>query len=73
MTDTAARYQRIHKHQAVIVLTERPGKTWRGVILSPGETQSFIRFNEDGSLREKKIANTRLVPVRFGPRVECAA
>jgi hypothetical protein len=73
MTDTAARYQRIHKHQAVLVLTERPGKTWRGIILSPGQSQSFIRYNEEGTLKEKKVANNRLVPVRFRPEKECLA
>lgn len=67
MTDTATRFQRIHKHQAVIVLTQNPGKTWRGVILSPGQNQSFVRYNEEGTLRERKVANTHLVPVRFRP------
>lgn len=72
MTDTAMRYERIHKHQAVIVLTQRPGKTWRGVILSPGKAQSLVRYNEDGTLRERKVANNLLVPVKFRPKAMAA-
>lgn len=64
-TDTALGFRNIHKHQAVLILTQKPGKTWRGVILSPGQTRSLVRYNEDGELRERKLENTSLVPVKI--------
>ena len=65
MTDTAVRYQKIHQHQACLVLTTVPGRNWKGIILNPGPKQSFVRFNEEGKLRETRIENKRLVPVRL--------
>lgn len=64
-TDTAAGFQRIYKHQAVLVLTDRPGKSWKGIILTPGKTQSLIRYNEENVLREKRIDNLKLLPVKI--------
>ena len=63
-TDTATGFKEIHKHQAVIVLTDVPGKSWKGVILSPYPKHSLVRYNEDGILRERRVENILLVPVR---------
>jgi len=65
-TDTAIRYQKIHQHQPVLILTPVQGTTLRGVILSPGKIRSLIRFNEDGNCRETRLENTKLVPVQTG-------
>lgn len=63
-TDTATGFKEIHKHQAVIVLTDVAGKSWKGVILSPSPKLSLVRYNEGGTLRERRVRNLLLVPVR---------
>ena len=63
-TDTATGSKQIHKHQAVIVLTDVPGKSWQGVILSPAPKLSLVRYNEGGTLRERRVRNHLLVPAR---------
>jgi hypothetical protein len=63
--DTATAYQKIKQHQPVLILTSEAGKTWRGIVLSPGPIQSFVRFNQDGVLRETRLENKRLIPVRI--------
>jgi hypothetical protein len=65
MTDTAVRFQKIYQHQPCLVTTAIPGRNWRGIILSPSPLKSFVRFNENGTLRETRIDNKRLVPVRL--------
>lgn len=67
-TDTALKYQRIHQHQACLITTSIPGRNWRGIILSPSPLKSFVRFNENGTLREARIDNKRLVPVKLNKR-----
>lgn len=64
-TDTAKGYAIIHQHQAVLVLTNTPGKVHKGAILTPGEKKSYVRYNEDGILQEKKIDNKKLYPVKL--------
>jgi hypothetical protein len=64
MTDTAAGYQQLRQHQPVLVLTSQAGINHKGIILSPGPLQSYIRINEGGTLKEKRVRNTMLVPVR---------
>jgi len=64
MTDTAVRYQKIHAHQAVLIVTPI-GKTYKGIILSPSPKQSLVRFNEEGVIKESRVCNKKLVPVRL--------
>lgn len=67
-TETAAGFKEIHKHQAVIVLTDVPGKSWKGVILSPSPKLSLVRYNEAGTLRERRVSNLLLVPAHAKPK-----
>jgi hypothetical protein len=65
MTETALRFQKIHKNQAVLVLSNTPGKPYRGIILTPGKSLSLVRFKQDDEILEKRLKNTILVPVRI--------
>lgn len=67
-TDTALGFQKIYKNSAVIVLTDSPGITWNGIIRSPAPKLSLVRYNESGILREKRISNQKLVPVKAKPK-----
>jgi hypothetical protein len=69
-TDTAVGFRKIYKNEAVIVLTDRPGVTWCGIIRSPAPKLSLVRYNERGTLRETRVANQRLVPVKAKPKVD---
>jgi hypothetical protein len=64
MTDTAIKYQKIHTHQPVLIVTPI-GKSYKGIILSPSPLQSLVRYNEEGIIKETRIANKKLVPVRL--------
>jgi hypothetical protein len=64
MTDTAMKYQRLHTHQPVLIVTPI-GSTYKGVILSPSPKQSFVRYNQDGMIKEARICNKKLVPVKL--------
>lgn len=64
MTDTALRYQKIHQHQPVLIVTPI-GINYKGIILSPGPKQSYVRYNQDGIVKESRIQNKKLVPVRL--------
>jgi hypothetical protein len=59
---TALGFTKIHKHQAVLVLGSSYQR-WHGVILHPCPIQSFIRYNQDGKVVEKRVNNKYLVPV----------
>lgn len=67
-TETARGFGKIYKNSAVIVLTNIPGITWRGIILSPSPKLSLVRYNEQGTIKEKRILNQRLVPVVAKPK-----
>ena len=69
-TETASGFRRIYQNQAVIVLTDILGKTWNGIIRSPSPKLSLIRYNEDGTIREKRIPNQRLVPAKAKPKTK---
>lgn len=67
MADTAAGYKKLHQHQPVLVL-HHFGTQLRGIILSPAPKLSYVRFNEDGVIKEKRISNLRLTPVKLGKK-----
>jgi hypothetical protein len=69
-TETAVGFRKIYKNAAVLVLTERPGVTWHGIIRVPGLKMTMVRYNEEGTLRERKISNLKLVPVKAKPKVD---
>jgi hypothetical protein len=68
-TETARGFQTIHQNQAVLILGERPGYTLPGIILRPGQSQSLTRYNEKGILRERKVRNTKMIPVKCPPNM----
>lgn len=72
-TETAAGFRRVYKNSAVLVLTETPGVTWPGIVRLPGVKTTLVRYNEDGILRERKISNIRLVPVKMKPEADSSA
>lgn len=69
-TETAVGFGRIYKNQAVLILTDRPGVSWNGIIRSPAPKLSLVRYNERGTLRETRIANQKLVPAKAKPKVD---
>lgn len=69
-TETAVGFRKIYKNEAVLVLTDRPGVTWHGVIRVPGLKMTLVRYNEEGTIREQKIPNLNLVPVKAKPKAD---
>lgn len=67
-TDTAVSYQKIYQHQAVLILNEKVGQPWRGIILKPGRTQSFIRLNQAGIVKECRVDNKKIIPVNIAKK-----
>lgn len=60
-TIVATGWVKLRQHEPVLILTEENGKTWRGIVLSPSPKRSFVRYNEDGVLKEQRVDNRRLV------------
>jgi hypothetical protein len=72
-TDAAVGFQKIFKNAAVIVLTDSPGVTWNGIIRSPAPKLSLVRYNDRGVLKERRVSNTKLVPVKAKPKADLLA
>lgn len=66
-TETAMGIGRLYKNMAVLVLTDRPGVTRNGIIRVPSPKESLVRYNEEGTLLERRIPNTMLVPAHAKP------
>jgi hypothetical protein len=67
-TQTATGVRIVRKNQAVLVLTETPGKTINGIIRSVGKVKSLIRYaEEDGTIRERQIENNKFLVVKCRP------
>ena len=66
LAESAAGLQRLHQNQPVIILTAVAGETINGIILAPARKTSLVRYSENGTLRERRVKNERLVPAN-GP------
>lgn len=69
-TETASGFKKLYKNAAVIVLTDRDGVTYNGIIRAPSPQKSLVRYNEGGILKEERIENLRLVPAKAKPKAD---